>query len=441
MGFLTAGLPFSARLDLPPSPRLPAALQTLALRRWPLPFLQLCRRRIGPRFTLHLVDMAPLVFLSDPHEIAAMLVAPPTVLRPGEGTELIASLIGEHSFLLSDENERNHVRGAVAPAFRGTHERAYAETIAATVRDEIGSWQVDGTIALYPLLSRLTLRVVLDVLFGETPAAFGLGERVLEMLSVARSFVIQAPRLRTLPGWHRAWRRFQQQRCDLDAMLSVIISSREQAHSTHTDVLAMLMSVRRQGARLPQREIADNLLSLVVAGHETTASVLGWAFQLLAHNPDVQHRLAGEISNGAGEAYLTATVLETLRLGPVFLFAIPRVVASMIEIGGIAYRPPAQLLACTYLMHNDPALFPEPDTFRPERFLDTPPSPLIWRPWGGGRRRCLGQHLAMLEMQIVLREVLAKHEVWPARPTIERARWRTAIVAPHAGAQVILRAR
>jgi cytochrome P450 len=441
MGFLTAGLPFGARFELPPSPRLPAALQTLAFRTWPVPFLQLCRRRIGSRFTVRVVDIPPLVFLSDPHEIAAVFAAPPSVLRPGQGAELIAPLIGESSFILSDEHERNQLRGAIAPAFRRAHERACADTITATVRDEIGSWRVGGTVALYPLLSRLTLRIALEALFGETPAASVLGEQLLEMLSVARSFVIQAPRLRTLPGWHAAWRRFQHQRRDLDAQLSAIIASRDQTRSTHTDVLGMLMSVRRHGSKLPGREIADNLLSLLVAGHETTASALGWAFQLLAHNPDVQCRLAEEISGGASDEYLTATVLETLRRGPVFLFAIPRVVASAIEIGGIVYRPPAQLLASTYLMHNDPALFPEPEAFRPERFIDSPPPALIWRPWGGGRRRCLGQHLAMLEMQTVLREVLAKHYVWPVRSSVERARWRSAIVAPHAGAQVILHKR
>lgn len=441
MGFLSAAMPIHARPELPPTRRLPATLQTLAFRIRPVPFLEHCRARLGSRFTLHIVDMPPLVFLSDPHDIAAVLAAPPSVLRPGLGTELIAPLIGERSFILRDDDERNDLRSAIAPAFQRAREHRYADTIATTVRDEIASWPLGQTVALYPRLSRLTLRVILDVLFGQTPETHALGQQLLAMLSVARSFVIQAPRLRGLPGWHATWKRFQQQRRDLDALLDAIIAQRRQHDAQHTDVLELLISARPHGCQLPGREIADNLLSLLVAGHETTASALAWAFQLLAHNPEVQRRLAEEIHNNAGEQYLSATVLETLRRGPVFLFAIPRALASTIEIGGITYRPPAQLLACTYLMHNDPAIFTDPKTFRPERFIDTPPPALIWRPWGGGRRRCLGQHLAALEMRTVLREVLARHEVRPASRHMERARWRSAIVAPHADARVILRTR
>lgn len=441
MELSSAASPTHTRPGLPPSARLPAAMQTLALRLWPVPFLERCRARLGSRFTVHVVDMPPLVFLSDPHDIAAVLTAPPCALRPGVGTELIAPLIGESSFILCDGDERNDVRGAIAPAFRSAREHRHAETIAATVRDEIASWPTEGPVALYHHLSRLTLRVILEVLFGQTHQTQALGRQLLAMLSVARSFVIQAPRLRGLPGWHATWKRFQQQRRDVDAMLGALIAERRRDRCPRGDVLEMLIGARRRGCELPEREIADNLLSLLVAGHETTASALAWAFQLLAHNPEVQRRLAEEIDGGAGEEYLAATVLETLRRGPVFLFAIPRAVANAIEIGGITYRPPAQLLACTYLMHNDPALFPDPRAFRPERFIDTPPPALVWRPWGGGRRRCLGQHLAALEMKTVLREVLAKHQVHPADRHIERARWRSAIVAPHAGARVILRPR
>jgi cytochrome P450 len=441
MPALSAASPFPARRDLPPAAPLPATLQTLALRRWPVSFLERCGSRLGSRFTVLLVDMPPLVFLSDPHDIDALFAASPTALHPGVGTKLIAPLIGESSFILSDEEERKAVRGAVSPAFRRSHEHNYAEEISAIVKDEVASWPLEQTVALYPRLSQLTLRVVLNVLFGEDPEIRGLGRRLLEMLSVARSFVVQEPRLRHLPGWHATWKRFQRQRGEVDALLSAIITRYRSGHHEHGRVLEMLIRARKRGAPMPVQEIADNLLSLMVAGHETTASALAWAFQLLAHNPDVQHRLVEEIESGAGEDYLAATVLETLRHGPVFLFAIPRAVAGPIEIGGMTYRPPTQLLACTYLMHHDPDLYPEPEAFRPERFMDAAPPPLTWRPWGGGRRRCLGQHLATLEMRTVLREVLTSRDVLAAGRRIERARWRSAIVVPHAGARVILRAR
>lgn len=175
-------------------------------------------------------------------------------------------------------------------------------------------------------------------------------------------------------------------------------------------------------------------------GHETTASELAWAFQLLAHHPDVRRELTNEIDQ-AGGAYLAATVYEVLRHRPVFPFAIPRAVHRPIEIGDQIYRPPAHLLACIYLAHHDPASNPDPHEFRPKRFAGQPPKPHLWLPWGGGRRRCPGRHLAILEMRAVLRATLSKLDVLPASHTIERARWRSVIVTPHAGSRVVLRKR
>jgi cytochrome P450 family 135 len=182
-------------------------------------------------------------------------------------------------------------------------------------------------------------------------------------------------------------------------------------------------------------------MSLILAGHETTASQLAWAFQLLAHNPAAQQRLIDEIDRDAGDEYLTATIDEVLRHRPVFLFAIPRAVKRPIEIGGFTYEPPTQLLACIYLLHHDPRVYPEPERFQPERFLEGQPSPRLWMPWGGGRKRCPGSQMALLEMKTVLRTVLARAVVRPASPRIERPRWRSVIVTPHAGGRVVLRPR
>jgi len=193
---------------------------------------------------------------------------------------------------------------------------------------------------------------------------------------------------------------------------------------------------------MSRRQIRDNLMSIVLAGHETTAAELAWAFQLLVHNPKVLEKLIDELDSGGGEEYLTATIQEVLRHRPVFLFTIPRAVKQPIEIGGFTYRPPAQLLGCIYLVHHDPELYPEPHEFRPERFLgDSPPSTYTWLPWGGGRKRCPGLHLAMLEMKTVLRTVLATMTVRPASSKIEHPRWRSVIVTPHAGSRVVLERR
>jgi len=182
-------------------------------------------------------------------------------------------------------------------------------------------------------------------------------------------------------------------------------------------------------------------MSIVLAGHETTASQLAWAFQLLAHNPSVLARLTEEIDGGTGDEYLSATVQEVLRHRPVFLFAIPRAVNRPIKIGGFSYRPPVHLLACIYLVHHDPALYRQPEEFRPERFLEAPPPAHAFLPWGGGRKRCPGLHLATLEIKTVLRTVLASMTVRPAGKRIEHPRWRSVIVTPHAGCRVVLGTR
>ncbi len=176
----------------------------------------------------------------------------------------------------------------------------------------------------------------------------------------------------------------------------------------------MLLSAEHpDGSPMPDVEIRDNLMSMVLAGHETTTGELTWAFQLLAHNPTVQERLIDEIDGQTGDQYLTATVHETLRHKPVFLFAIPREVMRPSQIGQWTYLPSVHLAACTYLMHHDPEFYRHPDEFRPERFIDEAPSTRTWMPWGGGRKHCLGRHFALLEVQSIIHAVLSGNRVLP----------------------------
>ena len=225
-------------------------------------------------------------------------------------------------------------------------------------------------------------------------------------------------------------------------LLGAIVARRRSEGRGSGDALDLLLGAAgADTSALTDSEIVDSVFSLMVAGHETTASTIAWALQLLAHNPAVQRRLRDEIDSRGSEEYLNATVLETLRHAPVFVFAIPRAVAEPIEIGGYSHRPPTLLMPCVYLMHHDPDRYPDPQAFRPERFIDEDPPAPAWAPWGGGRTRCLGRHLATLEITSVLREVLSTRVVLPAGPRVEAARWRTAILAPQRGSRVLLRAR
>jgi cytochrome P450 len=432
------------RDELPPTAALPAVLQTVACRLWPLAYFERCRARYGNRFTIQPVDMPPLVFLSDPGEIRAVFTAPPGTLHPGAGGSVVAPLFGEESFTLCEEGaQHTSGRNAILPAFSRRVTLGREEILAEVVGRDVRSWPVDSPFATYPRLRALMLRVIMRSIFGREDSAFEeLHGRLLHMVAVMASFLLQEPRLRHLPGWHTKWKRFVRHREEVDRSIAALVAQRRRSHRRSEDLLDMLLAESNpDGSPMSAGQIRDNLVSVVIAGHETTASQLAWAFQLLAHNPAVQERLVEEIDGKAGEEYMTATILETLRHRPVFPFAAPRAVVAPIEIGGCTYRPPTQLLACTYLVHHDPALYPAPHEFRPERFLESPPNPRMWLPWGGGHRRCLGQHFAMAQMRAVLRAVLAEHLVLPAGGRVERARWRSVIVTPHAGSRVILRRR
>jgi cytochrome P450 len=398
------------------------------------------RRGYGSAFTIRAPDLPPLVFLSDPEDINDVLMAPVGPLRPGAGMFTLEPLTGEHSFVLRDGEEYAAIRSALAPAFTGRAAAGHAAMVSGLVKEHIDSWPLGEPVKLHLRLRELTLAVLAEVLIGHAePEAHELQRQVLEMLSVMTSLVLHERKLRHIPPWRAKWKRLERERVILGGLMEAIVDRRRRASGDGNDALDGLLNGRGAGeSERPTREIADSLISLLLAGHETTASMLAWALQLLAHYPAVQARLSQELDRGEGEEYLKATVLETLRHAPVFVFAIPRAVAEPIEIGAFTFRSPTLLMACTYLMHHDPALYPDPHVFRPERFVGQTPDPHIWAPWGRGRRRCLGQHLAVVEMQSVLREVLSTRAVLPATKRIERAHWRTAFLAPAGGARVIL---
>jgi cytochrome P450 len=436
----------AVRVARSPGSRLPRAVQAFLFWKSPLEYLERCRDRYGSSFTLRATSHPPLVFLSDLGDIQTMLTAPADVLHPGEGADSIKELVGDQSFMLREGEEHLNGRRLILPPFHAKVVREHAGLVAAVVRREIASWPLDVPFALHPRLRALTLETVLRTIVGASGALadtrlYALRDRLLSMLSVTASSAFPEPLLRHGPG-RRIWTRFLRERAEVDELIYAIIADRSHARDSCGDMLGILLAARNaDGSPMTPRQVRDNLMSIVLAGHETTASELAWAFQLLAHNPRVLARLIEEIDSDGGEEYLTATVREVLRHRPVFLFTIPRAVKQPIEVGGWTYRPPAQLLGCIYLVHHDPELYPEPHEFRPERFLGSSPNTYTWLPWGGGRKRCPGLHLATLEMKTVLRTVLETMTVRPAARRIEHPRWRSVIVTPHAGSRVVLQRR
>jgi cytochrome P450 len=431
--------------ELPPSPAHPAVVQTVGGRRWPYAYVEHCQASCGKSFTLYPLDMPPTVFLADPEDIHAVLTSSAKVLHPGAGGDAIAPLVGGRSFMLLEEEEHSSGRSAVTPAFHAAMVKEQAATLSDVVERSVASWPVGVPVALDPYLRSLTLTVILRVIFGG--AATELAElhvRLMRMLSVSDSLLLQGPRLRTVPGWRGTWRRFEGERAAVDEIIHRLV--RRRRASCHVeqrrDLLSLLLRAKTpSGSPMSAQEIRDNLMSMIVAGHETTTGELAWALLMLAHNPHVQRRLAAELDSASGHDYLTATVYETLRHKPVFLFAVPRKVLTPIRIGDWIYQPPVQLAACTYLMHHSSELYPDPHTFDPERFLGGPPRSRTWLPWGGGRKHCLGRHFAMLEVTTILRHIVTHRTIAPASDRVESPRWRSAILVPRDGARVVLNDR
>jgi cytochrome P450 len=437
--------PIAGRLPrdaMPPHLRLPSALQTLAFWRDPHLYLQLCQRHYGSRFTITPTGKPPMVFTSDPADIRSIVRAPADVLHPGAGGAVIAPLVGRGAFMISEGDRHLAGRRAVMPGFQRQRVDEHAEMVREIAIREIASWPLDTPVALHPRLLALTLRVILQLIFDRDDSLLQeLHAKLLAMFAVTGSLVLQEPRLKQLPRWHRAWGAFVAARSDVERLLTSLIEDGKDTSTRDCGLLAMLLGTEDldTGAADPS-QLGDTLMSLILAGHETTASQLAWAFQLLAHNPSTKERLLEDLDRG-GERYLNAVVYEVLRHRPVFLFTIPRAVVQPFALAATTYRPPVHLVGCIHLMHHDPAVYDAPEAFRPERFLDNDPASDLWMPWGGGRKRCPGHHLAMLEMQTILQAVLSSLDLQAATKRVETARWRSVIVTPSRGCRVTLRKR
>jgi cytochrome P450 len=372
-------------------------------------------------------------------------------------------IFGGSAFMLHEKEKHSSVRDTIVPAFHNKSIQSHADMITEIVDHELASWPADTVCSLSPYVYRLTLKVMLVAAIDRRaeyknstcePPGHGmhvheiLCQRMLDMLSVMATPLLQEPQLRHLPGWRGAWRKFERRRQAVDDIVYPLISSRRRAcepwnqGNRQVDLLGLIISARNpDGSPLSDSQVRDNLVSILIAGHETTAATLAWTFQLLAHNPAVQDRLIDQIDQGIDDKYMDAVIQEALRHKPVFLFLPPRVVKKPIKIGDWGYQPPAQLLACTYLLHHDPEFYAVPHRFMPERFLTEPPRPGTFLPWGLGRKRCPGRPFALMEMRSVLRRALSTWRILPARDRVERPRWRTVVLTPHAGSKVILRTR
>jgi cytochrome P450 len=429
--------------SLPPGPSYPAAIQMIGFWTRPLAFLERCRSRYGKRFTLRLPLAPPFVMLSEPDQIKQVFTAEPDVLRPGEGAQVLQPIVGDNSVILLDGGAHMEQRKLMLPAFHGERMERLTELIERVTEAEVAGWGAEREFELHPKMQKLTLEIILRAVYGLDPGPRldALRERLKRLADYGDKPITL---LGQPPEWLEPWlnragpvRGFINLREEIDALVFELIAERRAESSERDDVLSMLLEARHEdGSPMSEQELRDELMTLMIAGHETTATTLAWGFERLVREPDALARLVAEVDDGDGDEYLTATIRETLRRRPVLPNNAPRLVAKPIEVGGWHYEPGVCLVPSTYLVHHDADIYPEPYAFRPERFLGEKPGTYSWIPFGGGRRRCLGASFALLEMRIVLQAVLRAYALRPVGEGHELARRRNITVRPGGGSTV-----
>jgi cytochrome P450 family 135 len=433
------GLDRRSAIDpLPPGPRLPVGVQTLLFAKYRHRYLPALRRRYGDVFTLQIAPhFRPLVVLSRPEDIRTVFTGAPATFHAGEGNAILGPMMGAHSVVLLDESAHMRVRQSLMPAFNGAALRGYQGMVAELARREVARWPQGRPFRLHRRMRRLTLEVILQVVFGVADE-----EQLAEFRPVVDRTLSVSPVI--MLGWSypvlqrfRPWNQVASMRGRLDDLLDAQIARRRAADpSGRTDVLSRLLGASDQ---LSDAELRDNLVTLLLSGHETTATALAWAVHDLARRPAVLRR-AEQAADDGDDAYLEAVAKEAIRLHPV-LSEVFRRLAAPAEVAG--YRLPAgvTVMPGIGLVHSDPAHHPAPDQFDPDRFLGGTPAANTWIPFGGGVRRCLGAGFALMEATAVLGEILRACDVHPDRSRPEPATLRNITLAPGRGATVVVRRR
>jgi cytochrome P450 len=426
---------------LPPGPRLPRAIQTFGFIFGGVRFLEACRRRYGDVVTMGTLFDSKFVMVFDPAAVKEVFRGSSARLHAGEANALLGPILGERSVLLLDEGEHLRHRRLMLPPFHGQRMRVFADEMRDAADQEIDAWPVGESFQLLPSMQSLTLRVIMRAVFGfeQGPAENELRRRLREMIEpVAR------PRgllLMTLLGRLGSGRgeaaRFEERRRAVDELLYEEIARRRAAPdlAERTDVFsALLLAEDEEGERLSDREVRDELVTLLLAGHETTATGLAWTFDLLLHTPAVHERAAE-----GDDEYLDAVVKESLRLRPV-IPGVGRVVRGQpFALNGYEIPVGVEINPSIRVIHRRADLYPEPAAFRPDRFVGPDaPDTYTWIPFGGGTRRCLGASFALVEMRVVLQRVLERCVLRAADPAVDEVSFRGITLAPKTGVRVVL---
>ena len=429
----------SATAPLPPGPKLPRWAQTVGFMVGGVRFLEACRRRYGDIITMGTLFDERFVMVFDPGAVKELFQGSGDQLHAGEANALLGPIVGERSVLLLDGAEHLRHRKLILPPFHGKRMLAHVDTMRACADAEIERWPVGAPFTLLGSMQALTLRVILRTVFGYAPGAEEdeLARRLramVEPLSRPRGVLVLNAVMRGR-NERRAAQEFAARRRAVDEILYAEIARRRAAPDLeqHDDVFSGLLTGRDEdGVGLTDREIRDELLTVLLAGHETTATGLAWTFDLVLHDARVRER-----AQHNEERYLDAVVKEALRIRPV-IAGVGRVVRERpFAVGGYEVPVGVEINPSIRTIHRRADLYPDPATFSPERFLaENAPDTYTWVPFGGGTRRCLGASFAMCEMRVVLARVLERCALSPVDPEPAKGQFRAITIAPRGGVRV-----
>ena len=433
-----------ASTALPPGPRLPQWVQLIVFMRYWAQFVTACRRRYGKVFTIRAAMAPPMVYVSDPAEIKKVFAGDPSIFHAGEANAMLGGLLGDTSVLVIDDDVHRERRRLMLPPFHRDAVARQAGLMAEIAATNIAGWSVGRPFAVVPKMSEITLEVILRTVIGASdPARLAALRAVMpKLLNVGlwASFAIARPELQR----RRLWRALRDRMQEADRLLYAEIAERraDPNLAERTDVLAMLVrATEEDGRALSDRELRDQLMTLLVAGHDTTATGLSWTLERLTRHPTILDKAvqAADAEDSAGDEYLDAVAKETLRIRPV-VFDVGRVLKEPVELAGYQLPAGVMVVPAIGLVHSDSQVYPDAERFDPDRMVGANLSPTTWFPFGGGNRRCLGATFAMVEMRVVLREILRRVELATTTAPSETQRVKHVIMVPRNGGRIRVRA-
>jgi cytochrome P450 len=427
-------------MALPPGPRF-APLEVLKLGHDPIGYFERMEARYGEAFTVPIPLFGRIAYFSNPGAVRELFRGDPEALRAGEANLApLEPVFGTNAMNVLDGDRHLRERKLLLPQFHGDRLQAYAQTFAEVAAKEVRRWPVGEPFAMRPRMQALTLEVLLRTVLGvhDEERLAEYARRMARMLKVGNA-VMWVPALRRDLGRLSPWGRFLRAR---GALYELLYEEMDRGRADprlgeRDDVLSLLLQARHEdGSPMTREELRDQLMAILLAGHETTATGLSWFFERVLRHPHVERRLRDERAAGE-DAYLEATVREVLRVRPP-LFDAVRVTAREVELGGRTIPARSYVGLPMVLVHRRADLYPDPLEFRPERFLGEAPGTYTWIPFGGGIRRCLGAAFATLEMKVIGITVLEHARLRAPDPRPERANARHVVLAPSKGARVVL---